>query len=81
MEAEIRRKDGVIDDLIVQQEQNFGISNQGGGKFAINRMGGALKNDTHLVINLKRKVRDLNAENHKKVEEIESLKRNIRSTR
>ncbi len=69
----------MIDDLIVQQEQNYGISNQGNGK--INRMGGSLKTDTHLVINLKRKVRDLNAENHKKVEEIESLKRNIRSTR
>jgi len=44
-------------------------------------MGGALKNDTHLVINLKRKVRDLNQENQKKVDEIEQLKRNIRNTR
>jgi len=44
-------------------------------------MGGSLKNDTHLVINLKRKVRDLNSENQKKVDEIEQLKRNIRNTR
>ena len=50
-------------------------------KFANNRMGGSLKSDTHLVINLKRKVRDLQTENQKKLDEIESLKRNIRSTR
>ncbi len=32
-------------------------------------------------MNLKRKVRDLNMEVQKKVDEIEALKRNIRSTR
>jgi len=44
-------------------------------------MGGALKNDTHLVINLKRKIRDLQGDNQKRVDEVEGLKRNIRSTR
>ena len=40
-----------------------------------------LKTETHLVLNLKRKVRDLNSEVQKKVEEIEAFKWNIRSTR
>ena len=44
-------------------------------------MGGALKNDTHLVINLKRKIKDIQVDNQKRVDEIEGLKRNIRSTR
>lgn len=47
----------------------------------MNRMGGALKTDTHLVINLKRKVRDLQTENSRRLEEIEGLKRNIKNTR
>lgn len=38
-------------------------------------------NETHLVINLKRKVRDLNTECARKNDEIEALKRNIRSSR
>ena len=37
--------------------------------------------ETHLVINLKRKVKDLNAECTRKNDEIEALKRNIRSSR
>lgn len=44
-------------------------------------MGGALKNDTHLVINLKRKIKDIQVDNQKRFDEIEGLKRNIRSTR
>ena len=80
VEVELQRKDKVIDDLIVQQEANFGLPSSM-PKFANNRMGGSLKSDTHLVINLKRKVRDLQTENQKKLDEIESLKRNIRSTR
>ena len=58
VEVELQRKDKVIDDLIVQQEANFGLPSSM-PKFANNRMGGSLKSDTHLVINLKRKVRDL----------------------
>ena len=42
---------------------------------------GGLKTETHLVINLKRKVKDLNLESQRKNEEIEALKRNIKSTR
>ena len=78
VEAELNRKEKVIDDLLIQQEQNFGLPQ----KFttASGRLGG-LKTETHLVINLKRKVRTLNMEQAKKMEEIEALKRNIRSTR
>jgi len=50
-------------------------------KFANNRVSGSVKSDTHLVINLKRKVRDLQTENTKRVDEIENLKRNIKGTR
>ena len=80
LEVELQRKDKVIDDLIVQQEINYGLPHQG-PKFANNRVGGALKQETHLVINLKRKVRDLQNELNHKGDEVEALKRNIRSTR
>ena len=76
-EEELKRKDQVIDDLILQQETNYGLPSTG-AKFANNRR---LKGDTHLVINLKRKVRDLQTANGKKESEIEDLKRDIRSTR
>jgi len=65
-----------------QQEQN---QNAGYGLIqptfsAGQRIGGRLQNETHLVINLKRKIKDLNVDNQKKVDEIEALKKNIRST-
>ena len=50
-------------------------------KFSSNRVSGSIKGDTHLVINLKRKVRDLQTECGKKLDEIENLKRNIKITR
>lgn len=39
---------------------------------------GAVKNETHLVINLKRKIRDCNNEKQMLLAEIDALKRNIR---
>jgi hypothetical protein len=42
---------------------------------------GVIKNETHLVINLKRKVRDINNEKLLLQSEIEGLKRNIRSSK
>ena len=80
VEGELQRKDKVIDDLILQQEASYGLP-QSGPKFSGNRIGGALKTDTHLVINLKRKVKDLQNENQRRCDEVEALKRNIRSTR
>jgi hypothetical protein len=40
-----------------------------------------LKNETHLVINLKRKIRDINNEKQAMLAEIDVLRRNIRSTK
>ena len=76
IEAELQRKDKVIDDLIVQQEINFGMPN----KFAGGR-GGPIKGETHLVINLKRRIKELQNEKQASDDEVAALKRNIRSTR
>ena len=84
VEVELQRKDKVIDDLILQQEASYGLPHQAGAnKFSTgnHRIGGALKSDTHLVINLKRKVKDLQNESARRADEVEALKRNIRSTR
>ena len=80
VETELTRKDKVIDDLILQQEANYGLPSNA-PKFNSNRVGGALKTDTHLVINLKRKVKDMQIEHQNRLNEVEALKRNIRSTR
>lgn len=77
IEAELQRKDRVIDDLVQQQEQNFGMPQ---GKFAAGRTG-PLKGETHLVINLKRKIKELQSEKQRGDEEKNALERNIRSTR
>ena len=77
IEAELQRKDRVIDDLVQQQEQNFGMPQ---GKFAAGRTG-PLKGETHLVINLKRKIKELQSEKQRGDEEKSALERNIRSTR
>lgn len=58
VESELGKKDRVIDDLLVRQEQTFGLPKT---KFTGVRAG-ALKSETHLVINLKRKIRDINNE-------------------
>ncbi len=74
VEGELLRKEKMIEDLMSQQETSFGLPQS--------KIGGrSLKTETHLVMNLKRKVRDLNMEVQKKVDEVEALKRNIRSTR
>jgi len=77
VEVELQRKDKVIDELLAQQEQNFGLPQ---AKFS-SGPGRIKATETHLVINLKRKVKDLNNECGKRSEEIEALKRNIRSSR
>ena len=81
VETELFRKEKVIDDLIQSKDSSFGINQA--AKFGANgpRIGGVLKAETHLVMNLKRKIRDLKAENERKVSEVEALKKNIRCTR
>ena len=68
---EITRKDRLIDDLILQQENLGGNMKR---KFNI-------RVESHLEINLKRKVRDLQNELQSSKDENDSLKRNIRATR
>mmetsp|Transcript_4509 Transcript_4509/g.5591 ORF Transcript_4509/g.5591 Transcript_4509/m.5591 type:complete len:224 (+) Transcript_4509:359-1030(+) len=72
VEGELLRKEKAIGDLMTQQETSFGMPLQP-------KFGGRAQ--SHLVMNLKRKIRDLNLENARRNEEIEALKRNIRSTR
>lgn len=71
LESELLKKDKVIDDLILQQEHI-------GGKFGVRH---AHKPDSHLVINLKRKIKDMRSELSNQQDENEALKRNIRNTR
>ena len=73
-ETELTKKDRVIDDLMTQQETNYNFAGQ-------NCFANKGRTQTHLVVNLKRKIRDLNGENVKLNEEIEALRRNIRGTR
>lgn len=77
VENEIAKKDKMIDDLLVQQENNFAVPKP---KLSAIRVGG-IKTETHLVINLKRKIRDINNEKQNLSAEIDALKRNIRSTK
>ena len=60
---------------MLQSEQNYGL-----GGNAQKRVTG-IKMDTHLVINLKRKVKDLQVETIRKNEEVEQFKRHIKSTK
>ena len=59
---------------------NFGIGGHIPYSSVPQKFGGRSQAETHLVINLKRKIKDLNTSNLKKDEEIEALKKNIRST-
>ena len=55
LEVELQRKDRVIDELVNQNDQAaFGMAASGRGK---------LHTETHLVINLKRKIKDMNNDN------------------
>ena len=72
IEGELLKKDKTIDDLMSQQEHSFGMPLQ-------TKFGG--RGQTHLVMNLKRKIRDVNLECARRNEEIEALRKNIRSTR
>jgi len=74
-EHELGKKDRLIDDLLLQSENLQGV-----GKMAGKRTG-QMKIESHLEINLKRKVRGLTNELIVKTDEIEALKRNIRTTR
>lgn len=72
VEREFAKKEKEIDELMNQQETSYGLPMQ-------TKIGGRAQ--THLVMNLKRKIRELNVESAKRNEEIEALRRNIRGTR
>jgi TolA-binding protein len=66
LEAELMRKDKIIDDLLASQEKP---------------LMGKRQPETHLTTNLKRKVRELQGEVGQRKEEVELLKRNIKNTK
>ena len=71
-ENELTRKDKTIDDLLqLQQEVQQNGTRQLRGKIDAH----------HLVVNLKRKVRDQQMELAQKREEVELLKRNLKNTK
>ena len=70
VENELTRKDRIIDDLIAQADSSGKLGGRGGSGMV-----------SHLVTNLKRKVKDQQAEMNQKKEEVELLKRNIKNTR
>ena len=65
LETEVSRKDKVIDDMAVNQDaSNYGMPSLHSGRpsgIGISN----IKVETHLVINLKRKIRDMNVQNQK----------------
>ncbi len=71
-ENELNRKDKMIEELLHQQQDAQS------GNFKSSRAG---KDSHHLVVNLKRKVRDQHLELQVKADEVELLKRNIKNTR
>jgi len=73
-EHELGKKDRLIDDLLMQQKTTKAQSLLGARK-------GQIKIASHLEINLKRQVKDLQSEVGLRKDEIEGLKRNIRATR
>ena len=75
VEVALQRKDKMIDEMVQAQEANYGMP---GGKRGILSTKGE---QTHLVINLKRKIKELMQEKTQQAEDMERLKRNIRSTR
>ena len=75
IENTLQRKDKLIDDLIQAQEANYGMPNN---KRSVPSVKGE---QTHLILNLKKKIRDLISEKQVINEDVERLKRNIRSTK
>lgn len=73
VENEVTRKDKAIDDLMAQQESGSGARTYLQGRNS--------KVDSHLVVNLKRRIRQQTQELAQRKEEVELLKRNIKNTK
>ena len=88
LESELSKKEKLVDDLLLQQDTSsyqLAVNNNGNGVgSAKNGNGGAaqkLKLESHLATNLKRKIRELQTEVASKTNEVEALKRHIKSTK
>ncbi|CDW71575.1 UNKNOWN [Stylonychia lemnae] len=76
LEVDLAQKERLVDDLLVQQD-----SFQVGGPISTTNKTQKVKLEGHLALNLKRKVRELQISLQQKVDEVELLKRNIKSTK
>lgn len=75
MENEMSKKEKLIDDLLMQQDSyQVGVPVQG-------LKSSKIKLEGHLAMNLKRKIKELQQIIVQKHEEIEAMKRNIKSTK
>jgi uncharacterized membrane protein len=61
LEGEIQKKEKFIDELI-QQQDSYQIGGVGGPVMVANNKGNQPRNSTHLTLNLKRKIRELQSE-------------------
>ena len=90
LESELSKKEKLVDDLLLQQDtssyQMAAANNVGSVKNVGGINSGAgnaqkLKLESHLAANLKRKIRELQTEVTSKTNEVEALKRHIKSTK
>jgi hypothetical protein len=86
LESELGKKEKLVDDLLLQQDTSSyqiaataGINS--GGPSKSNSQQAKLKIESHLATNLKRKIRELQGEVTSKTNEVEALKRHIKSTK
>eukprot|EP00347_Sterkiella_histriomuscorum_P007882 403347201 len=79
LEGEMQKKEKFIDELI-QQQDSYQIGGVGGPIIQSAKIG-LPRTSTHLTLNLKRKIRELQYEVSQKIDEIELMKKNVRSTR
>ena len=79
LESEVGKKEKIIDELLLQQDsyQLGGV----GGPMIFNPKSAKARVESHLAMNLKRKVREQQMTIAQKQEELEQLRRNIRSTK
>jgi hypothetical protein len=80
LENELTKKERLVDDLLLQQD-TFQLPMQGAGSTKNNSQGQKMKLESHLTLNLKRKIKDLQQEALLKYEEMEALKKNIKVTK
>ena len=75
VEVALQRKDKMIDEMVQAQEANYGMPASKRGVLSTKG------EQTHLVINLKRKIKELLNEKTIMTDDMDRLKKNIKSTR